>query len=123
MRYLTPRKLAERRGASGTGTEDHWSMTVSAVALAVLTPIVLVVFGVALGKGREAVLATFANPFVAILTALFLAVSMGHFRHGAQMMLQDYVQGTKLRFSIIAAISISYVILAVGLFALARIAL
>ena len=34
MRYLTDRKRAIGRGASGTGTEHHWYMTVSAVGLA-----------------------------------------------------------------------------------------
>lgn len=123
MGYLTPRKRADRRGASGTGTLEHWYMTVSAVGLAFMTPVVVFLFGRALGKGREAVLHTFSHPAVAILFGLFLFVSMNHFWRGAQMMLQDYVQGMKLKFSIIAAIAISYVIMAVGFFALAKIAL
>ena len=36
MRYLTARKRAEGKGASHTGTEHHWYMTVSSVALAFL---------------------------------------------------------------------------------------
>ena len=36
MRYLTPRKRAEGKGAGHGGTEHHWSMTVSSVALAFL---------------------------------------------------------------------------------------
>lgn len=123
MGYLTPRKRADRRGASGTGTLEHWYMTVSAIGLAVMTPAVVFLFGRALGQGREAVLATFAHPAVAVLFALFLFVSMQHFWRGAQMMLQDYVQGTKLKLSIIIAISLSYIIMACGFFALAKIAL
>ena len=38
MRYLTPRKRAEGKGASGTGTAHHWYMQVSAVALAFMVP-------------------------------------------------------------------------------------
>ena len=38
MRYLTARKRAEGKGASGTGTEHHWSMTVTAVVLAFMVP-------------------------------------------------------------------------------------
>ena len=39
MRYLTARKRAEGKGASHTGTEHHWYMTVSAVGLAFLVPL------------------------------------------------------------------------------------
>ena len=51
MRYLTPRKAAKGLGAAGPGsaTAQHWSVTVSAVALAILTPIQSV--GV-MGDGR-----------------------------------------------------------------------
>ena len=74
MRYLTDRKRAERKGASGTGTEHHWYMSVSAVALAFLIPTFLYVFGHALGQDHATVKATFGHPFVAILTGLVLFV-------------------------------------------------
>ena len=37
MRYITPRKAAVGMGASHTGTEHHWWMTVSSAALVSLT--------------------------------------------------------------------------------------
>lgn len=123
MRYLTPRKLAENYGASGTGTEDHWAQTVSAAGLALMTPFVVVILGVALGKPREAVLAIFANPFVAVLFAVWLVVAMRHFARGAQNMLLDYVHGGLLKFAVVGTLLFSYLVMAVGLFALARIAL
>jgi succinate dehydrogenase / fumarate reductase membrane anchor subunit len=123
MRYLTARKRAEGRGAAGTGTEHHWSMTVSAVALAVLVPVWLYIFGRALGQPRDVVLETFAHPFAAIVTALVLVVGMRHFAMGATMMIEDYAQGTMRKALVIGAISLAWVIAATGLFALARIAL
>ena len=72
MRYLTARKRAEGKGAAHTGTERHWSMTLTAVGLAFMVPAWLYIFGHALGGTREEVLATFARPFPAILTALVL---------------------------------------------------
>ena len=123
MRYLTPRKRAERRGSARSGTEDHWYMTVSAVALAFLIPTCMIIFGRALGGTREEVIAAFSHPFAAILTALVLFVSMNHFWRGAAMMLQDYTKGSVLKGLIILAISVSYLIMAVGFFALARMAL
>lgn len=123
MRYLTDRKRAVGKGASHTGTEHHWYMQVSAVGLAFLVPTFLFVFGSALGGTREEVLATFARPFPAILTGLVILFSMRHFAAGATMMIEDYLRGSARKMAIIAAISLSYVITAVGLFALAKIAL
>jgi succinate dehydrogenase / fumarate reductase, membrane anchor subunit len=123
MRYLSDRKRAVGKGASGTGTEHHWFMTVSAVGLAILIPTFLYVFGSALGGTREEVLATFSRPFPAILTGLVLVAGMLHFAKGAQMMIEDYWRGSTKKALIIGATLLSYTIMATGLFALARIAL
>ena len=123
MRYLTPRKRAEGKGAGHSGTEHHWSMMVSAVGLAFLVPVWLYVFGKTLGAPREVVLETFARPFPAILTALVLVVGMRHFAMGATTMLEDYVRGTVRKMLVIFVISLAWLIAATGLFALARIAL
>lgn len=123
MRYLTDRKRAVGKGAAHSGTEHHWFMTVTAVALAFLVPTWLYIFGHALGGSRADVLATFSRPFPAIVTALILVVSMRHFAKGAEMMLQDYAKGTALKAGIIFVQSLSAVIAVTGLFALIRIAL
>jgi len=123
MRYLTPRKRAEGKGAGHAGTEHHWSMTVSAVGLAFLVPVWLYIVGKTLGAPREVVLETFARPLPAILTALVLVVGMRHFAMGATTMIEDYAKGSSRKMLIIFAISLSWVIAATGLFALARIAL
>ena len=135
MRYVTPRKRAEGRGAGHAGTEHHWSMTVSAVGLAFLVPVWLYVFGRALGQSREVVVETFGSPFPAILvvwfgigagpailTALVLVVGMRHFAMGATTMIEDYARGTSRKMLIIFVVSLSWVIAATGLFALARMA-
>lgn len=123
MRYLTDRKRAENKGASGTGTEHHWHMQVSAAALAFLIPVFLYIFGHALGGTREQVVATFSGPFAAILTGLVLFVSMRHFAKGATMMIEDYTHGSWRRGLIMLAIALAYMITATGLFALVKIAI
>ena len=123
MRYLTARKRAIGEGSAHTGTEHHWSMTVSAVALAFLVPTWVYVFGHALGQDYDSVRATFARPFPSILTAMVLVVGMRHFAKGATMMIEDYARGTARKLCIIAAYSISSVIVATGLYALVKIAL
>jgi succinate dehydrogenase / fumarate reductase membrane anchor subunit len=123
MRYLTAYKRAAGKGTARSGTEHHWFMQVSAVGLALVVPTFLYVFGSALGGTRDEVLAVFARPFPAILTALVLVGGMMHFRKGAQMMIEDYARGSTRKILIIGVIAMSWAIVATGLFALARIAL
>ncbi|MEZ5797937.1 MAG: succinate dehydrogenase, hydrophobic membrane anchor protein [Paracoccaceae bacterium] len=123
MRYLTARKRAEGKGASHTGAHHHWSMTLSAVGLAFLVPSWLYVFGSALGGSRAEVLETFSHPFPAILSALVLVIGMRHFAMGATTMIEDYARGTARKMLIIFAVSLAWMIGAVGIFALLKIAL
>jgi len=123
MSYLTDRKRAERKGASGTGTEHFWYMTVSSVVLAFLIPAFVIMFGRALGGTREEVLDRFSQPFLAILTGLVLFVSMQHYWRGAETLISDYTRGGWRKGLIMAAIGLAYTLLAVGLFALGKIAL
>jgi succinate dehydrogenase / fumarate reductase membrane anchor subunit len=123
MRYLTDRKRAVGKGASHTGTEHHWAMMVSAVGLAFMVPTWLYIFGHALGGTRAEVLATFARPFPAILTALVLVVGMRHFAKGSAVMIEDYARGTARKIALICFYSLSAVIAATGLYALIRMAL
>jgi len=123
MQYLTDRKRAVGAGASHTGTAHHWSMTVSAVTLAVMLPIWLYLFGSAVGGSRDQVVAAFANPFTAILTALVLVVSMRHFAKGSAVMVEDYAQGAARKAGLIFVSSLAAVIATTGLYALIRIAL
>jgi len=123
MRYLTDRKRAVGKGASGTGTEHHWYMTVSAVGLALIVPILIYVIGSTLGSDRDTVLEVFSHPVIAILTGLGLFVGLQHFQKGAQMMIEDYWKGTTRKVLIISVIVLSYGLTAFGLFALAKIAI
>lgn len=123
MRFITDRKRAVGRGAGHGGTEHHWAMTVSSVALAFLIPVWVFMFAMALGGDRAEVLATFSRPFPAILTALVLFVGMRHFAKGTITLFEDYARGSTRKMLIIGSTSLSYAVIAVGLFALAKIAL
>ena len=123
MRYITDRKRAEGQGAAHSGTAHHWSMQMSAVALAFMVPTWIYVFGHAIGGTRAEVLATFARPFPAILTALVLVVAMRHFAKGATMMLEDYTHGSARKMAVMFVTSLAGVIAATGLYALIKIAL
>ena len=92
-------------------------------SLALIVPLWLYIFGSALGGTREEVLATFARPFPAIVTALLVVVGLRHFAMGATTMIEDYARGTARKMGIIFAYSLSSVITATGLFALVKIAI
>lgn len=123
MAFMTDRKRAVGLGASKTGTEHHWHMMVSAVALAILVPIFIFTFGGILGAPYEEVVAYYSRPFPAIVAGLTLIVSMIHFKNGAQIMIEDYSGGTLRQALIVAVTCLSYAIIATGLFALVRLAL
>ena len=81
MRYLTPRKRAEGKGAAHAGAEHHWHMIVSSAGLALIVPTFLYIFGsmpsaASYGGAGAAV----ASRVVAILFALVIVVGMQHFR-------------------------------------------
>ena len=123
MSFMTSMKRARGHGSAREGTKRHWAMTKSSVALIVLLPFFLYTFGTALGGSHEEVLDHFSRPFPALVTALMIAVGFIHFKNGIQMVIEDYVHGTKREYLIIATTCLSYGATAVGLFALAKIAL
>ena len=125
MRYLTPRKAAKGLGAAGPGsaTAHHWSMTVSSVALMILTPAFIFVIANAIGLPHEGVVAYFSRPYPAIVTALFLIVGLLHYINGTQIMIDDYLGHTERKVAVIAAQLLGWAVIAAAVYALMRMAL
>lgn len=123
MSYMTDLKRAVGHGSAREGTAHHWSMTKSSVALLILTPLFVFTFGPMLGQPHAEVVAYFARPFPAIVAALFIVVGFMHFKNGIQSVYEDYLHGTVREYAIIVTTCLSYGAAAVGLFALAKIAL
>lgn len=120
MRYITPLKLAEGLGASRSGTRDHWFMTVTAVALLILTPCFMVVVARAIGLPRAEFVAYFGRPLQALITALFIIVGMLHFIRGTRIMIDDYVHGGARKVAIVFSVIFSWAVIATAVYALAR---
>lgn len=123
MRYLTTRKRAEGLGSARAGTEHHIAMTLSGWALFFIVPVFVFILARTIGGTYDEVRATFANPFVAVLTALFLFVGLRHFAKGAQMAIEDYAHGGTRAALVMAANAISYLTIAAGFYALIKLAL
>ena len=123
MRYLTDRKRATGMGSAKSGTAHFWAMKVSSVALLILIPLFVFTFGTIVGEDYAIVTAYFAHPFPALIAALTLIVGFEHFQSGAQVLIEDYVHGLAQKITIILTKCISYGLMAMGLFAIAKLAL
>ena len=123
MRYLTDRKRATGMGSAKSGTAHFWAMKVSSVALLILIPLFVFTFGTIVGEDYATVTAYFAHPFPALIAALTLIVGFEHFQSGAQVLTEDYVHGLAQKITIILIRCISYGLIAMGLFAIAKLAL
>lgn len=123
MSYLTDRKRANRLGSAKSGTEHFWAMKKSAVALLILVPLFIFTFGATLGSSYEEVIAYYQRAFPAIVAALTFIVGFKHFNDGVQVLIEDYVHGVWEKILILLMNCLSYGAAAVGVFAVAKLAL
>ena len=123
MAYVTDRKRVSGLGSGKSGTAQHWTMTVTSVALLILTPFFLGIIGSALGTEHASVVETLGKPVPALIVAAYLVVGMHHLRFGMQTLIEDYTHGMTKKVSIIATTIIAYGLAAGGLVALMQIAL
>ena len=123
MRFLTDRKRAAGLGSGRHGTDHHWQMMVSSILMVALIPLFVITFAIGYGGTYEEVTAYFARPFPAVVAALTIIVGFHHFRGGVQILIEDYVHGLAQKIAIIAMTCLSYAAMAVGLYAIIRLAL
>lgn len=124
MAYLTDRKRVTGLGAAGAGsTQQHWTMTLTSVALLLLTPFFLYIVGSLLGGSYDDAVATLSRPVPAVVVALYLLVGLHHMRLGMQVLIEDYTRGLSRKIGLISTTVLSYGLAAAGVVALAQIAL
>ncbi|MEX3016650.1 succinate dehydrogenase, hydrophobic membrane anchor protein [Gymnodinialimonas hymeniacidonis] len=123
MAFVTDRKRVTGLGAARSGTGHHWTMTVTSVALLILTPFFLGIIGSALGSEHADVVATLSRPIPALVVAAYLIVGSHHLRLGMQTLIEDYTRDLTRKAAIVATTILSYGIALGGLVALVQIAL
>lgn len=123
MNFRTDRKNVVGLGSGREGTHHHWQMMVSSILLVVLVPVFVLVMGYGIGGTQEEVMAYFSRPFPAIVTALTLIVGILHLMREAQAAIEDYIHGPAEKLTLIAVNAFGYLLIAISLFALARMAL
>ncbi|MEL6915143.1 MAG: succinate dehydrogenase [Pseudomonadota bacterium] len=123
QRYLTDRKRATGLGASRNGTRHHWEMMISSMAVVIVAPVFMITFALGFQGTHEEVLAYFGSPLVAIILAVSLIVLVRHFMNEAIEAAEDYVHGIAGQLTIVGLTWASYLLIGIGLFAIARMAL
>ena len=121
--YMTDRKRAQGLGASGTGTEHHWNMTVTSYALLILIPLFVFTTGLGIGLHYLEARAYFGRPFPAVVAGLTFVVGLIHFHQGFRTLIEDYVHGHARVLTIIGGICLSYALIGAALWAILRLAL
>jgi succinate dehydrogenase / fumarate reductase membrane anchor subunit len=98
----TPLGRVRGLGASRTGTEHFWHQRLTAIAnvpLAIAT-VAGIIYHV--GASRAEVLASFRNPFIALVFILTFASVLWHMRLGMQVIIEDYVHGHGMKTALLA---------------------
>lgn len=121
--YITDRKRAAGLGASGTGTDHHWRMTVSSYALLILVPLFVLVVGAGLGMPFLEARAYYASFWPALIAGGTFAVGLIHFHQGFRVLIEDYVHGHARKLLIIGGMALSYALIGAALWAILRLAL
>ncbi len=123
MKFLTDRKRAEGMGSGRQGTLHHWHMVLSSIALCFAVPVFVIAFGLIFGGTREEVLAYLGKPFPALAIGITLVIGILHFRQEIVEAVEDYVHGLAGKLTLFATTAFTYLLIAVALFAIAKIAL
>jgi succinate dehydrogenase / fumarate reductase membrane anchor subunit len=110
-------------GSGHEGTHHHWQAMVSSILMVILVPAFVVTFALGLGGTYEEVLAYYSQPVPALIMGISLTVGIIHLMREANVAVEDYVHGIAEKLTLIAVTAVSYTMIAVGLFAIAKIAL
>ena len=123
MGFRTDRARVVGLGSARDGVAHWWSQRVTALALVPLVILGIPPLAGAIGGAHADVLATYRDPFDAIIAILLIAVMFRHLALGLQVVIEDYVHGKALRTALLLANAMGCALFGLtGVFAVARIA-
>lgn len=122
MKFRTDRKRAVGMGSGRDGTQHHWQMILSSIALCFAAPVLVITFGIGFGGNHDEVVAYLSRPLPALAIGISLVVCILHFRQEIVEAVEDYVHGLAGKLTLFGTTALSYLLIAVGLFAIAKIA-
>jgi len=121
---MTPAKRINRLGSAKSGTHHFITQRVSSVALAIVLPIFVICFAFSGAPDPDAARAWFGSPWGAVLTLITMTATLYHMRLGLQVVVEDYISGSTLKFTLLIANTlITYGLLLAGVYALISLAL
>jgi succinate dehydrogenase / fumarate reductase membrane anchor subunit len=98
MSMRTPLGVVRGLGSAKSGTGHFWMQRMTALANLPLVILTVACIVYHLGSSRAELVASFGNPFVAILFALTFVSVLWHMRLGLQVVIEDYVHGPVVKF-------------------------
>lgn len=123
MSFITDRKRVDGLGSSHSGV-GHWmAQRLTSMALIPLSLMFLFPFMRNLGLEHGAMLETYAHPYHALVAVMFFIVLCMHLYQGMQVVIEDYIHGTRLRIGLLVGNKLFWGATAVtAVFAIAKIA-
>ncbi len=111
MRFITPTKKVRGLGAVKTGLHHWWLQRITSIALIPLT--LWVVFSVAtqVGEDYATVTAWIAEPFTTLMLTLFVSTASYHASLGLQVVIEDYVHHSGIKWAALLAIQLVLILL------------
>jgi len=109
----SPLAKAKGLGASGDASHHFWVQRISALAL--IIPVIWICFSIAFlpDASYASVVAWLQSPINAILTLVFVTVSLYHAQLGLQVIIEDYVSSHAVRlFGVLFIKFLSYFLIA-----------
>ena len=108
-------------GSAKEGVNHWWAERIGAVALVPLTVwFVIAIIGLA-GADRDAFVGWLHHPVPAVLLILLIATTLHHSALGLQVVIEDYVEGEGVRFTLLILNKLlSIVLAALGIFAVLK---
>ncbi len=123
MSYRTDRQRVAGLGSAKDGVHHFWTQRVTAIALIPLVVLFVFPFARSLGGTYEEVVATYSNPFNAIVAVLFILVAFRHLQLGLQVVIEDYVSDKAVRTgALLANLLLTWAFAFAGVFAVLKIA-
>jgi succinate dehydrogenase / fumarate reductase membrane anchor subunit len=99
----TPARKVRGLGSARSGTEHFWLQRLTAVANVPLVLAFVVILIALAGRSHAAVVATLAQPTVAILMLAMLISIVVHMRLGMQAIIEDYVHSEGRKVALLMA--------------------
>ena len=123
MSYKTDYNRVAGLGSAKNGTHHFVVQRLTAIALIPLAVLFVFTFAGTLGRGHEAVIATYSRPWPALIALMFFVALFDHLRLGLQVVIEDYVSGERARMRWLIANALLWRgVMIAGLFAVAKIA-